>query len=232
MGVGGTRSAADGSSFPRSLSASDSHPRCALSSTKKGISIIRPGHHVIRTGGNDRLTCCSYPLSWVPAYSPFQISSNCFTQETSIRYKDSTLMQTIYPAPTQYLSWFILRNIVAGTHLMMPMNLENDVNKQDHFDNMCVCIHKTTRRVVVMVCILLYLIILISQIKRKPHNTKICIYIDRNYWNFISMSWTWSTEIPCLFSLTHCHRNRVIFSALASTCGLLSCKYLSLKRYS
>lgn len=133
---------------------------------------------------------------------------------------------------TQYLSWFILRNIVAGTHLMMPMNLENDVNKQDHFDNMCVCIHKTTRRVVVMVCILLYLIILISQIKRKPHNTKICIYIDRNYWNFISMSWTWSTEIPCLFSLTHCHRNRVIFSALASTCGLLSCKYLSLKRYS
>lgn len=133
---------------------------------------------------------------------------------------------------TQYLSWFILRNIVAGTHLMMPMNLENDVNKQDHFDNMCVCIHKTTRRVVVMVCILLYLIILISQIKRKPHNTKICIYIDSNYWNFISMSWTWSTEIPCLFSLTHCHRNRVIFSALASTCGLLSCKYLSLKRYS
>ena len=88
---------------------------------------------------------------------------------------------------TQYLSWFILTNIVAGTYLMMPMNLENNVNKQDHFDNVCVCIHKTTWRVVVLVCILLYLIILISQIKRKPHNTKICIYIDSNYWNFISI---------------------------------------------
>ena len=137
-------------------------------------------------GNSLQCSCLENPRDggawWAAVYGVTQSQTRLkwFSSSSSYFVKEERL-------DTQYLSWFVLRNIVAGTHLLMPMNLENNVNKQDHIDNVCICIHKTIWRVVVLVCILLYLIILISQINRKPHNTKIYIYTDSNYWNFISI---------------------------------------------
>lgn len=97
------------------LSASDSHPRYTLSSTVKGISVIRSGHHVIRTGGNDRLAVPTHShelqlillFQFLLLYSrDLQLRNQIQRQQPYTDYLPSSHKCTRSINPFIYLQWF------------------------------------------------------------------------------------------------------------------------------